>query len=278
MLGILMAAVHSPLSALDVPERPRGYVTDKAGVLSTGARLKLEALLGSYEAETTNQVVVAIFDSLEGGSIEDFSIRLAEKWKAGQKGRGNGVIFLSFIEDRKMRIEVGYGLEGALPDALAGQIVQTRVAPLFKKGDYEAGILFGVAAIIGATKGEYDGTGSHPVTAGPRELTPQEQEMLRRQGEALAKLIFFAALVLFVIDFFRYRSYVGQHELYKGRYTFWEWWFRFAILLFVLSMLFRILFYVMLFSRGGYYGGRGGSGGFRGGGGGFGGGGASGSW
>jgi len=80
------------------------------------------------------------------------------------------------------------------------------------------------------------------------------------------------------MDFFRYRRYLSDHGVHKNRYSFWEWWFRFAVLLFVLSMLFRILFYTMLFSRGGYYGGRSGFGGFSGGGGGFGGGGASGGW
>jgi uncharacterized protein len=146
------------LSALEVPSRPDGYVTDRAGLLSPPAKAGLETALRGFEAKTSNQVVVATFPSLEGDSLEDFSMRLAEAWKAGQKNKDNGVIFLIFKNDRKMRIEVGYGLEGVLPDALAGQIISQVVAPYFRKGDYSGGILAGTDAIMKATQGEFKGT------------------------------------------------------------------------------------------------------------------------
>jgi uncharacterized protein len=145
------------LLALKVPPRADGYVTDRAGLLSSSARSELETVLRSFEDKTSNQVVVATFPSLEGDSLEDFSMRLAEAWKAGQKKRDNGVIFLIFKNDRKMRIEVGYGLEGVLPDALAGQIISQVVAPYFRKGDYSGGIVAGTDAIMKATQGEYKG-------------------------------------------------------------------------------------------------------------------------
>lgn len=145
------------LSALEVPKRADGYVTDRAGLLSASARASLETTLRAFEEKTSNQVVVATFPSLEGDSIEDFSIRLAEAWKAGQKGRDNGVIFLIFRNDRKIRIEVGYGLEGVFPDAMAGQIISQVVAPYFRKGDYSGGIVAGTDAIMKATQGEFKG-------------------------------------------------------------------------------------------------------------------------
>jgi len=262
--------------ALDVPEKPAGHVNDHAGLLSDQTRLKLEKTLRVYETKTSNQIVIATFPSLEGDSLEDFSIRLAENWKVGQKGRDNGIIFLIFKEDRKMRIEVGYGLEGTLPDAVAGQIIQQVVAPSFIEGDYERGILLGIQAILKATAGEYAQQEAQPY--GSRELTQAEIEALERQGRAVGLFLLILVGIFFVIDFFRYRGYVQSHRVYNDRYSFWEWWVRFAILLFVLGVLFRVLFYAMLFSRGGYHGSRSGFGGFSGGGGGFGGGGASGSW
>lgn len=149
----------SVLFALQVPPRADGYVTDRAGLLSPAARTNLETTLQAFETKTSNQVVVATFPSLEGDSLEDFSIRLAEAWKAGQKRRDNGVILLIFKNDRKIRIEVGYGLEGVLTDALSGQIISGVIAPYFRRGDYEAGIMAGTVAIMKATQGEFKGAG-----------------------------------------------------------------------------------------------------------------------
>lgn len=158
LLTLLLLFLAAPcLCALEVPKRADGYVTDRAGLLSPSAKAELETLLRAFEEKTSNQVVVATFPSLEGDSLEDFSIRLAEAWKAGQKRRDNGVIFLIFKNDRKIRIEVGYGLEGVLTDALSGQIISQVVAPYFRKGDYEGGIMAGTDAIMKATQGEFKG-------------------------------------------------------------------------------------------------------------------------
>ncbi len=155
VLAVCLFVILPSAKALQIPKSPDGYVTDRAGLLSSSAKADLEALLRSFEEKTSNQVVVAIFPSLESESLEDFSIRLAETWKIGQKGRDNGVIFLIFPQDRQMRIEVGYGLEGVLTDAVSGQIIRQIVAPYFRKGDYEGGISAGVNAIFQATQGEF---------------------------------------------------------------------------------------------------------------------------
>lgn len=143
-------------------------VNDYAGILSTQARQQLEARLAAEERQSGNQVVVAIFPSLEGESLEDVSVRLAERWRIGQKGLDNGVILVVFVKDRKLRIEVGYGLEGRLPDLVAGQIVRNEIAPQFREQRYAEGIDAGLTAIFKAIAGEYqakpeDGPGSLPL-------------------------------------------------------------------------------------------------------------------
>lgn len=154
-VGLLLGLIMAQAWALEVPEKPAGWVTDFTGTLSREEIMALNKKLAAFERETTNQVAVLLIPSLKGDSLEDFSIRLAEKWKVGQKGKNNGVILLIVKNDRKIRIEVGYGLEGALPDALAGAIIRQEIAPHFRAGQFYQGIEAGIAAIIAATKGEY---------------------------------------------------------------------------------------------------------------------------
>ncbi len=155
LAGVVFILLCSSSFASEVPDRPEGRITDRTGTLSQSEIQKLEIKLANFEGETTNQIAALIIPSLEGDSLEDYSIRLAEKWKIGQKGRNNGVILLIVKIDRKIRIEVGYGLEGVLPDALAGTIIRNEIAPRFKAGQFYQGIEAGVDAIMAATKGEY---------------------------------------------------------------------------------------------------------------------------
>lgn len=258
----------TPVFALDIPSRPQNYVTDKADLLSESKESSLNRFLAAFEKSTTHQMVVATFPGLDGESLEDFSIRLAEKWKIGQQGRDNGVIFLIFKNDRRMRMEVGYGLEALLPDALAGRILQEVVTPYFARGDYETGIEAGVNAVAWAIE-------TDDPEKRARFPKNETQEAGNRDFAALI-LIFFAVIV--AVDQIRYFRYFSQHRRYPERFGFMEWWFRFAILCFILNLLFRAIYYGLLSSRGGYYGSRSGFGGFSGGGGRFGGGGASGRW
>jgi uncharacterized protein len=278
--GLLLAAfllvlVPGTVLALKVLDRPKGYVTDEALMLSSAGRSKLEEVLADFDRETTHQLIVVTLPGLEGDSLEAFSMRLAEAWRPGRKDKDNGIIFLIFKKDRKMRLEVGYGLEGVLTDALTGQILREIVTPPFKSGDYERGIMAGVEAVIRVIRGESQAQRDAPGSSGS---TPGEMEAERRaQAVTLIVILGAAALVSF-LDFFRYFDYRRSHLAYAARYDFWEWWWRFALLLAILNLLFRVLLSVMLRSGGGYSGGRGSGGGFSGGGGGFGGGGASGSW
>ena len=147
--------LSSTAFALVIPDKPHSYVNDAANLLSDTARGEIEETLAQFEKETSNQVVVATFPSLENESLEDFSIHLAEKWKIGTKEHSNGVVLLIFRDDRKMRIEVGYGLEGALPDLVCDQIIRNEIRPAFREGNFDAGVMSGVRAILAATKGEY---------------------------------------------------------------------------------------------------------------------------
>lgn len=160
MLLLVFLCCVSNLKALDVPAL-KGHVNDYAAMLSPASQRQLEAALTDFEQEESTQIAVLTIPSLEGESLEDFSIRVAEGWKIGQSGADNGAILLIAKNDRKIRIEVGYGLEGSLTDLIAGRIIRDVIAPRFKMGQFNQGITEGVAAMIGAAKGEFS-TGGLP--------------------------------------------------------------------------------------------------------------------
>jgi uncharacterized protein len=133
-------------------------VNDYAGLLSASDRGRLESRLAERERATGAQVVVAIFRSLEGENLEDVSIRLAQQWRIGQKALDNGVILLVFLEDRKVRLEVGYGLEPVIPDIVAGGLIRDTLAPRFRERRYAAGIEAATEAIYARISGQPVGT------------------------------------------------------------------------------------------------------------------------
>lgn len=154
---IVLAASLStvcPGYALDVPPL-KGRVNDYANMISPEARARLEAELRNFEKTDSTQIVILTINSLEGDSLEDFSIRVAEAWRIGQKGKDNGAILIVSKKDRKTRIEVGRGLEGKLTDLVSGRIVQLVINPQFKRGDFDAGFSAGIRAMIDATRGEF---------------------------------------------------------------------------------------------------------------------------
>jgi len=156
LLALLLVTLAGAASAaLPVPPPPEHRINDYAGILSADDRVRLEDALRARERKSSNQIVVAIFRSLQGESLEDYSIRLAQAWRVGQKGLDNGVIFLVFVDDRKMRLEVGYGLESRLTDALSSQILRQVVAPRFREGRIADGIAAGLDAIEQVVGGTY---------------------------------------------------------------------------------------------------------------------------
>lgn len=143
-----------------IPPVPAKYFNDYANVVSAATAARLNKTLEDFEKTSSSQIVVAAFPKMQSdSSIEDYTFRVKEAWKVGQKGKNNGAVLFVFIQDRKMFLQVGYGLEGALPDALCKQIIEYEIKPHFKTGDYDGGLSAGVAAILAATRGEYKGTG-----------------------------------------------------------------------------------------------------------------------
>lgn len=132
----------------DIPEMPSRYVVDLAGIVDDATETRLNGYLQELEQKTTAQMVVLTLSSLEGESIEDFSIKIAhDKWKLGQKGKDNGVLLLTVLKERKYRIEIGYGLEGLLPDSLVGSLGRDLLVPYFRKGEYSSGIFAAAVAM-----------------------------------------------------------------------------------------------------------------------------------
>ena len=236
---VILLLLCLPSLALEVPEKPEGRVTDRTGTLSSNEIAALNQRLAGFERETTNQIAVLIIPSLEGDNLEDFSIRLAEKWKIGQQGKNNGVILLIVKNERKLRVEVGYGLEGALPDSLAGSIIRNEIAPRFKAGQFYQGIDAGVSAIMAATKGEYK--------------APKKS----RRVSSASSWLFFFPFIFFLVAFALAIARMRGRHYHSGRSSGWVTGGGFF--------------------GGGSSGGDSG-GGFSGGGGDFGGGGASGDW
>jgi uncharacterized protein len=149
----LFVATGAVAAALDVPPLS-GRVNDLAGIFSSQQRQQLEERLKQFEQETSHQIVVLTIPGLAGDSLEDFGIRVAEAWKIGQQRLDNGVILLVAKKDRKIRIEVGRGLEGILPDLVASRIIREVIAPRFRQGNDAAGVEDGIEAIINVTRAE----------------------------------------------------------------------------------------------------------------------------
>ena len=131
-----------------------GRVVDQAGILSPAVKAELETALAAHENNTTNQVVVVTLESLNGANIEEYSLELGRRWGIGQKGKDNGVLLVVAPNDKQIRIEVGYGLEGILTDALSSNIINYYIIPEFKKGDIQNGIKIGAQKIIALLEGD----------------------------------------------------------------------------------------------------------------------------
>jgi uncharacterized protein len=235
-----------------IPPPPARHFNDFAGLVrpSTAAALDLE--LEQFERRTSDQIVVAIYPKMESdSSIEDYTVRVAQSWHAGLKGLDNGAVLFVFAQNHTMYLQVGYGLEGAIPDATAKRIIDDTIRPFFQKGDFDGGLKAAVTAITAAARGEYRGNG---------RLASD-----RRGSPGIPGGFIFALFVVFIL-FSVIRHRMGSVYSGAGRRGFGA------------GMLTG-----MLLGGGGGFGGGGGGGGFggggfSGGGGGFGGGGAGGSW
>lgn len=200
---LLMALLFClPLQAFQIPDRPLDYVDDEAHLLTSSEQSDLSLKLKNFEDETSNQIVVAIFPSLDGEEISDVSIHIAEKWKIGQKDKDNGVIVLIFPNDRQLRIEVGYGLEGAIPDVLASQIIDRIIKPAFRSEKYYEGINKATDVLMLAAKGEF------------------HDNLAQTSGEAWLEFLKFILIAIFLLGF----GWFGRRfNRYGGTYSSGGW-------------------------------------------------------
>jgi uncharacterized protein len=179
-------------TAETIPPKPAGYFNDYAGVVSKEAALRFNEQLAQFERETSNQVVVAVFRKMESdSSIEDYTQRVAQIWGVGQKDRRNGAVLFVFIEDRKMYIQVGYGLEGTLPDVTAFDITERHIKPFFRQQDYERGLATGIDLICKAIRGEYKGGGK------------TNAERTASSGRGGGNVLFFVIFVIIILMMIR---------------------------------------------------------------------------
>ncbi|HEV2842026.1 MAG TPA: TPM domain-containing protein [Chthoniobacterales bacterium] len=200
-------------AAENIPPKPAGYFNDYAGVVSKEAALRFNEQLAQFERETSNQILVAVFRRMESdSSIEDFTQRVAQAWGVGKKDRRNGAVLFVFIDDRKMYLQVGYGLEGTLPDATAFDITERRIKPHFKKGDYAGGLATGIDLIFKAIRGEYTGSGK----------TQAEESRGTRTGNGFT--ILFVCVVIFLIAMRMARQAAGYDYSGAGRRPFFGGW------------------------------------------------------
>ncbi len=167
---------------------PKGFVNDFAGVLDQDAKARLEERLTAYERGTSNEIAIAIFSSLAGRPIENFAVSLFEEWKVGKRDKNNGILIVAAIQDRKVRIEVGYGLEGKVPDAQAGRIIREAIAPRFREGKFAEGLEAAVSELINLTGGSPVAGARPPATARP-------------SGSPLSLIPLFVGIVAFALFF-----------------------------------------------------------------------------
>lgn len=183
----------STLAALEVPPLA-GRVNDLAGLLDADEQSALDAQLATLESETGAQVALLMVPSLEGDSLEDFSIRVADAWKLGREGVDDGALLLIARDERQLRLEVGYGLEGAIPDATARRIIDDLIVPHLQQGDFAGGIGSGVEAVASLVRGE-------GLPAPPKEpageVAARWLGRLRDAASGCSTPIFIIALVIF---------------------------------------------------------------------------------
>lgn len=193
VLLLILAVLIFPAAA--APEYPAltGRVVDQAGLLSDADRATLEQKLEQHERASGNQVVVVTVDSLQGETIESYGVGLGRHWRIGREGEDDGVLLLVAPNERAVRIEVGYGLEGSLTDALTSQIIQAEILPRFRAGDMSGGIVAGTDAILAALGGTYE---TQPWTAAGAGKAGSQQEP--PIPEWIIPLLFFGVWLLLV--------------------------------------------------------------------------------
>ena len=242
LIALWVLALTLPTFAAFEAPKLSSRVLDQANLIDVPSEQKINQLLAGHEKASSNQIIVVTLKDLQGYSIEQAGVEMGRAWGVGQKEQDNGIVLILAQAERKVRIEVGYGLEGVVTDAISASIIQEYILPRFKTGDFSGGLLVGTQAIVSALGGEY--------------IQPAAKRKTSGNGSGLPSLIF-----MFIFMAFAAMNRLGSRGGRRGRSSLW-----------LLPLIF------LGGSSGGRSSGGGGFGGFSGGGGGFGGGGASGGW
>ncbi len=207
-LFITLFLYNTFIYSLDVNTlNPSGWVNDYASVLNIKQKTRIESLISEFEQKTGNEIAVVIIKSLEGNNLEDFTNRLFERWGVGKKSRDNGIMLLIAMQERKIRIEIGYGLESIINDAMAGEIIRETIAPFFRQNLYADGIyagIFKIASIIAQKTGvKLD-----------EKYTPE----LSGTNKTMS-IIFFFIFVFFILPVFLRHPWLLLFFLSSGRHS-----------------------------------------------------------
>lgn len=188
LAGVLFAAARLYAAETPIPPAPTHWATDTANFMSPQAVASLDSQLESYDRSTGHQLIVWIGTTTGDTPIEDWAVRAFESWKVGRKGLDDGVALFIMSADRRLRIEVGYGMEGQVPDAIASRIINEEIVPRIQAGDRDGAVVSGAAALMRVMGGE--------------PLPVQQRPDQRPQALTLAQLIFFGIIGIVVLFFF----------------------------------------------------------------------------
>jgi len=201
-IAVVLIFALAPSAARAAFPAPKGYVSDFAKVISPDVRNRVNAMLAQFERQTGAEVAVVTLPTLEERPIEDVAVELFEQWGIGKKGQDNGVLFLIAPNERRTRIEVGYGLEGAINDAMAGRILDEAVMPHFRAGKMSEGIAAGAIMIVGVVS-KREGMGFDPMAsygAGAQQIMAPPGD----EGGPLSVILKIAILIVMIIVFIRH--------------------------------------------------------------------------
>ncbi len=204
----LALALVTPARAVDVPFLT-GRVVDNAEILQPATREKLTATLKAHEQRTSDQVVVLTVPTIGDSSVEEYSTKVFETWKLGMKGKDNGVLVVIVPQDRKMRIEVGYGLEGTLTDVAANRIIRNLMTPQFKAGNYDKGVEDGVTAVIAQLEGQPGAASEAATTSTTKSFSDMSWSMR----------ILVGAFIFSIIGLFTWIGVMSPGSFPAGSYT-----------------------------------------------------------
>jgi len=234
LLSALALAATLPANGAEVPYLT-GRVVDNAEILGPETRQRIAAELQAHEKKTSNQVVVLTVPTLGGESVEEYAVRAFAQWKLGQKGKENGVLVVVVPQDRRMRIEVGYGLEGTLTDLAASRIIRDVMTPRFRSGDYDGGIAQGVTAVIAHLEGRSSETGYAP------EPQARQSDFIKAPEMAFHEKVLMGAFIFGIIGLFTFIGIVTPGAGWFLYFFLIPFWAMFPVIIFGSGVTFYIL-------------------------------------